>query len=353
MSSAQQRAAREAYWRALWQTRDWRSAALWPLSVLFAGVARLRRVAYRRGWLAVTRAPVPVLVVGGIMIGGVGKTPVVAHVVQALRHAGFRPAVISRGYAAHNSTQPRPVLPDSLPHEVGDEPMVLALKTQCPVWVGRRRGAVALAACAAHPECDVLVCDDGLQHYALARDIEVLVMDARGVGNGWTLPAGPLRESPTRLNEVDAVIWHFRGDAHAVPTKLAPHFVLKSGLGQAYDVFDATTRQPLAGLAGQNALALAGIAQPEVFFNMLAEHGVVARHLPLPDHFEFDAAFLAAHVLAHHTVVMTEKDAVKVRHLLPQEAGRFWVVPLELQSDVGLAAFTDWLVQRLHQERKL
>ena len=332
-------AAREAYWRALWQKRDWRACLLFPLSILFVAIAKIRRAVLRRH-----AAPVPVVVVGGIMIGGVGKTPVVVSLARALQQAGFHPAIISRGYAAQKNALPMAVTASSLPTEVGDEPILLALKTGCPVWVGRNRVAVAKAVCAAHPQCDVVICDDGLQHYALQREIEIVVMDERGVGNGWCLPAGPLRETPARLAEADAVVWHYRGTNPTRTVDAPNHFVVRSAVTDAYELSDVDSRRPLSFFAGQSVCAFAGIAQPEVFFNMLAQHGIAAHALPLPDHFQFDAAFFAQDAIINADyVLMTEKDAVKVKHLV-KDTQKFMVVPLELEHNPDLAQF---LIHRL------
>ncbi|MEO6354770.1 MAG: tetraacyldisaccharide 4'-kinase, partial [Burkholderiaceae bacterium] len=176
-----------------WLRRGLLACALWPLSRLFGTLLALRRALYRCGWLAAVRLPVPVIIVGNVFVGGTGKTPLTIWLVEALRRAGRAPGVISRGYGA-STTTPRLVLPDATPQQVGDEPLLIARRAQCPVVVGRDRVAAAKALLAAHPELDCIVSDDGLQHYRLARDVEIVLFDGRGAGNGWLLPAGPLRE---------------------------------------------------------------------------------------------------------------------------------------------------------------
>lgn len=363
-----QRAMSEAYWRDLWQKRTWRSYLLWPLSFLFCMVSRARRVLYRTGFLDAQAAPIPVIVVGGIMVGGVGKTPIVNAVAVALQKAGFKPAVISRGYTldkTKNDAPPRPVTLLSQASDVGDEPILHHLKTGLPVWVGRNRGAAAQMLCRTHPECDVIICDDGLQHYALSRDIELIVMDDRCVGNGWCLPAGPLREPPARLDEADAVVWnrrcHDKDEALRLMeretnqlARTVPHFNLYSYVSDAYDLLDPTYRLPLSFFAGKSTVSFAGIAQPEVFFNMLSANNITSMQIPLPDHFEFDAAFAKQDAIVRaQYVLMTEKDAVKYREFVEaadsKNTQRFWVVPLEIMNNSASQKLTDFLIQRLHE----
>jgi len=187
-----------------WLRRGPLACALWPVSVLFGGIVGVRAQLFRAGILKSERLPVPVVVVGNIYIGGTGKTPLTIWLVQALRDAGFTPGVISRGFGSDVSG-PRPVTASSPPREVGDEPVLIAARTGCPVMVGRQRVAAGRALLAAHPEVDILVADDGLQHYAMRRDVEIALFDSRGVGNGWLLPAGPLREKPSRRRDVTVV----------------------------------------------------------------------------------------------------------------------------------------------------
>ena len=391
MNSAQQqnasnrldaRAQREARWLALWQTRSALTRALWPLSWLFQKITGLRRWAYLRGWKAQYRMPVPVVVVGGIMIGGVGKTPMVAQLVKDLQRAGFQPAIISRGYGSEVDQERRvaAVLDDSLAADVGDEPLLLQRSTGVPVWVGANRVDAARAVCAAHPECDVIVCDDGLQHYRLHRDLEIAVMDDRSVGNGWCLPAGPLREPPKRLNSVSALVHHRRLSAsHAseqyhsaievrslpwMPQPLTvPQFQVRSQLNSAYALTQVRRTIALKDWAsiwaeesvGAQALMLAGIAQPQMFFDMLAEFGITGERLALPDHAPFDAALarrLSDMVVKNHSVavLMTEKDAVKCLpwiHEFPELAEKIWVVPLTVTHDAGWQALSAYIMGRL------
>ena len=193
-----------------------------PLSWLFRMVVAIRRGLYRFGVLRSDRLPVPVIVIGNISVGGTGKTPLVLWLITPLREAGYSPGVIARGYGGANQ-QPRPVHADSDARQCGDEPVLLARRSGCPVWVGKDRPAAARALLAANPDCNLIISDDGLQHYRLARDFEIAVVDAgRRHGNGWMLPAGPLREPPSRLASVDAVVVRGAADQPAPLALPAP-----------------------------------------------------------------------------------------------------------------------------------
>lgn len=289
---------------------------LWPLSLVFAALAGLRRWAYRTGLLKSERMPVPVVVVGNVTAGGSGKTPVVMALVEHLRSRRLAPGIVSRGYGRALSDC-REVRPTSLATEVGDEPLLVAQSCHVPVFVAPSRVAAARALLAAHPATQVIISDDGLQHYALRRDIEICVFDERGVGNGWLLPAGPLRERWPR--RADLVL---RSGAPAgiagfeVRRALAPAAVREDG-----------TRIELSSLRGRRIKAVAGIAKPEGFFSMLRAMGLqLAETVALPDHHDFGKHPVAAGGL---DLVCTEKDAVKLWRHLPQA----WAVPLVLEIE--------------------
>ncbi|MBS1174402.1 MAG: lpxK [Burkholderiaceae bacterium] len=360
--SLTQKAHRHAKWLAVWQSRGALARTLYPLSWLFEKIVRVRRAAFLRHWCAQYRMPIPVVVVGGIMVGGVGKTPIVARLVQDLREAGFHPVIVSRGYGGANAANHRMeatrVIENSLASEVGDEPLQLAMNTGVPVWVGQDRVAVARAVCVAHPECDVIVSDDGLQHYHLYRDIELVVMDERGVGNGWCLPAGPLREPPARLNSVFAIVQHSRGIAQNarafawMPEPLnTPQFAVNSTLGDAYALLDRHQRQPLHAFVGQKVLRCAGIARPQVFFEMLAGEGIAGETLALPDHAPFDESLAQSlSAMDFDVLLLTEKDAVKCLPWVNSHselARRIWVVPLVVAPNVDWTDLSQQIVARL------
>jgi tetraacyldisaccharide 4'-kinase len=304
----------------LWARRGPAAWLLLPVGGLFFLIVALRRALYRLGILAGERLPVPVVVVGNITAGGAGKTPLVLWLAEALRAAGRRPGVVSRGY--RGSVQGvAEVRPDSTAAEVGDEPLLIRRRAACPVFVGRQRVAAARALLAAHPDCDVLLCDDGLQHYRLARDVEVAVVDRRGLQNGWPLPAGPLREPAGRLAEVDAVVAHdWAGEAAFRMRLRGERFV-----GQAGETCGA------ADLRGLRLHAVAGIGEPQRFFDHLAGLGLEFAAHAFPDHHAYRAGDLD---FAGEAILTTEKDAVKFGNLarLP-----VWTLPVtaELAPDLG------------------
>lgn len=317
-----------------WLRRGALACALWPLSLLFRALSGLRAGLFRAGLMQSHRLPVPVLVVGNIFIGGTGKTPLTIWLAETLRAAGFRPGVISRGHGGAGSA-PRAVTPDSLAGEVGDEPLLMARRTGCPVMVGRDRPAAGRALLAAHPEVNVIISDDGLQHYALQRDIEIVLFDGRGAGNGWLLPAGPLREPVSRRRDFTIV------NAPELTPQLAASvggspFRMQLAGQFAERMMQRTERVALKELAGKRIAAAAGIGNPGRFFAMLREQGLAFTELPLPDHHDFlDQPF--ARVDAD-LILITEKDAVKCGQIENlKNDPRLWVVPVTAQLDAALA----------------
>jgi len=295
-----------------WAYRGWLAWLLWPVSLLFASLVRCRRMMYRIGVFKVRRVGVPVIVVGNVVAGGSGKTPVVMAVVRHLQARGLNPGVVSRGYG-RSTEDCREVLPDSPAQEVGDEPALIKRTLSngsvlTPVFVASNRFDAATALLAHYPLTDVIVCDDGLQHLALHRDISVCVFDDRGVGNGFMLPAGPLREPWPR--PVDVVLHSGAHPAFASGYRarraLADHAITCDG-----------TQLPLGELAKssvlehQPILAVAAIAQPEAFFAMLRGRGLrLAKTVALPDHYTFDSWSRPSD--RGYTLICTEKDAVKL-----------------------------------------
>lgn len=303
-----------------------RSSLVWlllPLSALFAALSALRRALYRSGMLRSTALRVPVVIVGNILVGGTGKTPLVLWLVDALRDAGRRPGIILRGYRG-DSGAVLAVDAKSDPALAGDEAVLLARRSGVPVFAARSRVAAGEALLAAHPAVDVIVADDGLQHYALARDVELAVFDRRGAGNGLLLPAGPLREPVSRLTGVDAVVGH--ADGRAAWQALAgrtPAFALRLTGDTFHALHDAARRRVAADFAGRTLVAIAGTGSPQRFFDTLRALGLAFEARAFPDHHAYCAADLA--FARGRTLLMTEKDAVKCAALPLDDA---WVLPV-------------------------
>ena len=317
-----------------------------PLSALTARVVARKRARYRDGRATAYRAPVPVVVIGNIFVGGTGKTPMVIATVDALRARGYTPGVVSRGYGVKLGPQPRVGQGELDAAQFGDEPALIARATGAPVAVHPRRALAAQALLRAHPRVDVIVSDDGLQHLALARDVEIVVQDPRGVGNGRLLPAGPLREPASRLHEVDAVITNIGvPDGRAAPPAGAgPRQVAMWLEPDEARQIEGGARRPLAAFAGQpDVAAAAGIGNPERFFTTLRTQGIaLAATLPLPDHHDYARSPFQA--LTAQTILVTSKDAIKCAAL---RDARLWEVPVRAGfSDPQLF---DWLAQTLRQ----
>jgi tetraacyldisaccharide 4'-kinase len=311
--------------------RAWgqRGALAWllsPAALLYAAVTALRRALYRAGRLRSTRAGVPVIVVGNVIAGGAGKTPVVIAVLEHLRARGIAAGVVSRGYG-RRTRGVREVESQSPAADVGDEPLLVRQRCDVPVFVGERRAEAARALLARHPATQVLVADDGLQHLALHRDLEICVFDDRGIGNGWLLPAGPLREPWPR--PVDLVLRPPGLESlggYAVKRRLAQHAMRADG-----------TRTSLAELRPVVLHAVAGIARPQAFFRMLREAGLPPQSCTaLPDHDDFERLEVPPGV----ALVCTEKDAVKLWRERPDA----WAVPLALEIEPAFWREFDRLV---------
>jgi len=305
--------------------------ALWPLSLLYASLVALRRGAYRLGLLDRQRLPVPVIVVGNITVGGSGKTPIVRALVHELRERGLHPGVVSRGYGGSRKG-PHVVIPSDAAAEVGDEPAMLA-RGGIPVAVGRDRAGAARALLDRHREVDVIVSDDGLQHYALARDVEIVVVDATRVfGNGLHLPAGPLREPVSRLREADAVV--LRGAGPPVPgVGPAPTFSASEDVLPLRNLADAARSADLASLPQGTVHAVAGIADPARFFAKLRGMGLTIVEHAFPDHYPFVRSDLQ--LPGARAIVMTEKDAVKCAAFAD---AHMWFLPIEARLPPELPA---------------
>jgi tetraacyldisaccharide 4''-kinase len=309
---------------------------LLPLAAVFACVVWLRRLAYRFGLRRVQHVGVPLIVVGNITAGGSGKTPLVIWLVAYLQAAGFRPGVVSRGYGG-SATRTTVVDLHSAAAVVGEEPLLIHFKTHAPVVIGRDRVDAARVLLARHPGVDLIVSDDGLQHYALHRDLELAVIDAAsGFGNGLPLPAGPMREPASRLNRVDAVIQVRRDADLSPPAGIGVRFAP----GRAYRLLDPATRVALDDLPRDGWLALAGIGRPQGFFDMLAKLGFAFTPRAFPDHHQYQRADIAPAT----RVLMTEKDAVKCQAFAAPD---WWALELDVVPDPALPAFLAARLPRL------
>jgi tetraacyldisaccharide 4'-kinase len=318
--------------------RTWTATMLRPLAWIFGSVAAMRRAAYRTNVLRRTRMSVPVVVVGNITVGGSGKTPLVAALVEALAARGRHPGIVSRGHG-RRTCDTRAVHAGDDARDVGDEPLLLAA-TGVPVFVGKDRVAAARALLAAHPRVDVLVADDGLQHYALERDVEIAVVDAaRELGNGLLLPAGPLREPASRLASVDAVVWRTgagtpaRSRAHRREYAMTLETLPWINLRDPSRVLDAHA------IADPSNVAIAGIANPVAFFEALRARGFSGMTRVFADHHRYardDVAFTQA-----PAILMTEKDAVKCRAFAD---ARMWMLPVRARVDPALI---DYVLEKI------
>ena len=334
-----------------WLQREWQKLGggallLLPFALAFRCIVAIRRALYRAAILPQWKASVPVVVVGNITVGGSGKTPLVLAIVEMLQSNGFNPGVVARGYGRVPRREADPlgvvrVYPDiATPEHFGDEPVLIARRARVPVFVGADRPAAARALLDAHREVDVLLSDDGLQHYALARDVEIAVVDGdRLFGNGLPLPAGPMREPKARLNDVDAVVVNGGGK---LDVAAARQFDMRLGRERFASVSgnaEMTVEEFVLRARGANVVAMAGIGNPERFFEHLARLGIVARRRAFPDHHAFQAAELR--MPGTDVIVMTEKDAVKCAAFADT---RMWFLRVEaiLPPD-----FDDFLLSRI------
>jgi tetraacyldisaccharide 4'-kinase len=319
----------------MWLERHWQrvtalSVLLYPLSLLFRVAVSVRRAGYRAAILHHDRVAVPVIVVGNITVGGTGKTPLTLWLAGFLSQAGLRPGIVSRGHGG-TVRHPHRVMPDDDPASFGDEPVLLARRSGCPVYIGRDRVAASRALLAAHPSCDVLVSDDGLQHYALVRDVELVVIDGeRSFGNGWMLPAGPLREPRARLREADAVV--VNGPARALE-EIRTVFSMTLEGRLFHNLLNPEFVVGPEHFRNQRVSAFAGIGNPPRFFSHLHDLGITFEARAFADHHRFTAADVA--FADADAVLMTEKDAVKCAAFASE---RQWALRVDAVPDPELGA---------------
>ncbi len=300
-----------------------------PLSWLFAVMIKLRRSLYQQGVLKSYAMPVPIIVVGNINLGGNGKTPVVMWLVGQLKQHGYRPGVISRGYGGTAKT-PTSVNKNSQASMVGDEPVLIASRCDCPVWVGVRRVEVATELLRAHPDCDIIISDDGLQHYALKRTLEIAVTQPdQHHGKLELLPAGPLREPLDRLNTVDAIICN--GEVSNHQHRDSKWFEMQVMGEQFYNLLDSNMKAYAVDFENKSIKAMAGIGRPARFFEHLSKLGLLFTRVSFGDHHAFSAQEVTN--MECDALLMTEKDAVKCKAFAQ---AHHWVLPVQAHIDAGL-----------------
>lgn len=317
-----------------WLNHQWyseKTALLWklliPFEVVYRGIIASRRAAYRLGILKSHGMPVPVIIVGNISVGGVGKTPLTAAIADFLQKNNIRPGIISRGYKGKAKTWPQVVDEKSDPFFVGDEPVLLAKKTGCPVVVSPNR-VQAGKKLLEKWDVDVLIADDGLQHYALQRDIEIVVIDAeRGFGNGHCLPYGPLRESKNRIKNVDFVVRNEGTSTKVAHLKCRENFSMKFHVGEVFNLHNPSQKKSLSEFPNKLIYAFAGIGNPKHFFEKLRENDLTIIECAFPDHHRFQARDFS-NLPPHAEIIMTEKDAVKCGFL---KDFMVWVLPIQAE----------------------
>lgn len=339
---------------SFWERRGPISLLLWPLSWLYGLVLRVRKLIQDTGLIKLKPIPVPVIIVGNIRVGGTGKTPIVIALAERLQQLGWNPGIISRGYGASSQMMPLQVRSDSDPSLVGDEPVLIAKRTQnqFPIWVFPKRQKSIQSLLKHSPNVNVIISDDGLQHSGLARwpareggrDIELVVRDGRGEGNRFLLPAGPLREPASRERDATLITGKAKEDANKLGVQdeyfLGRRaFALESSLASPYQLINPNHHQTFAQIADSylpnKITAVAALGNPQRFFDDLLKQGIAGKTIPLPDHATYTPEFFDK--IHAQCILITEKDAVKCGAITDE---RIWVVPMSLTLSTG---FADWL----------
>ena len=311
----------------IWQNKQGAAKFLRPISWLYCTVIFFRRLAYLLKIKKTERVAAPVIIVGNLTVGGTGKTPLVTWLTNYLKEHGYQPGIISRGYGGKARHWPQQVRPDGDPVAVGDEAILISKRTNCPMAVGPERLVSGRELLHYHPACNVIISDDGLQHYALHRDIEVAVIDGTlRFGNGYCLPAGALREPIKRLKKVDFIVVNGQAEND--------EYGMRYNITEACNLQNASQRQPLEQFKGKQVHAIAGIGHPDRFFNQLSEMGIDVIAHPFSDHYFYKEDDL--NFDDELPVLMTEKDAVKCSRFAKKH---HWFVPVtvDVQETFGKA----------------
>jgi tetraacyldisaccharide 4'-kinase len=316
-----------------WLQRQWVTYTFWhvfllPISWFFASVVYLRCLLYKKEWLKSEKLPVPVVIVGNINVGGTGKTPLVIWLADQLQLAGYKPGIISRGYAGRVK-HVEEVFFDSNPQQVGDEPVLIAQRTACPLFVSANRTLAGQSLLKAHPECNVIISDDGLQHYRLQRDVEIAVFDStKGFGNQLLLPAGPLREPISRLSSIDLLVSNGRSGDFKQTVELDDLDIVEMNLRSKsfFNLVDPSIQVDIASFSGKKVVAIAGIGNPDRFFKQLTMMGLHFIAKAFSDHYVYTLDDLSS--LQADVILMTEKDAVKCKRFAVES---FWVMPVNAE----------------------
>lgn len=315
-----------------WYSFNLVTLLLLPISWLFRTLAAIRRTLYHFKILQQPAIAVPVIIVGNISVGGTGKTPLVTWLCQHLKHHGYKPGIISRGYGGQAQTWPQSVSPESDAKLVGDEPIILVRNTNCPMFVGPDRVAAAQQLLR-HHDCNIIIADDGLQHYRLKRDIEIVVIDGeRRFGNNQCLPAGPLREPVSRLKKIDFIITNGKAQDNEF------EMVIKAN--KMIQINSPKTPKTPQDFSGQKVHAVAGIGNPSRFFNTLTQASITFDTRIFPDHHDYNHDDLIYD--DHLPIIMTEKDAVKCEKFC--QSDRYWYLSINSQID---AAFGPALLSKI------
>ncbi len=323
----------------IWYSNHPLGYLLIPVSWVYALFTLFRRICYQVGIIAVNQIDAPVIIVGNINVGGTGKTPLVIWLAEYFKQKGFKPGIVSRGYGGSPNRKPQQVRPDSSPALVGDEPVLISKNTGCPVAVAiqRRRAAEELIK---HCKCDLIICDDGMQHYSLDRDLEIAVVDGqRRFGNGRCLPAGPLREPVGRLASVDMIVSKYSAGRH--------EFKMDYLYGDLVSILDPTKTMPISELSGTQVHAVAGIGNPDRFFACLRNQKLQIIKHDFPDHHQFSREDINFN--DGLPVVMTEKDAVKCMDIATEH---HWYLPIKANLPEAFNFRLDTLMKEIINGQK-